>query len=305
MKPYQRILLIVFGGLVALTATGLVVTTDWGSRTVSRARGNRGATQSPVDMEQMQTAMALAPLAASAEEQDRARDALRAADHEVDFEFAGALDRAASQSAPSTPEIRAIQERISKSEASVAEIKSDIARINKLLAGAKENQKPALAQQLELAKARLELNEDELADADQDLERAGGDPKSRIQRMVDEHNSAAQDKNGELDLSAVGTQAGATLPASSAFLARIRAWYELHSFVVRLGQAEQEASAKAATFSGNHDELERQLDQAQSEQSKKLAGFIFRKCAPEENPRRHAILRSPAKPMPRFLPTVH
>jgi small-conductance mechanosensitive channel len=271
MKTYQRTLLIVVGGLFVLTAGGLVVTSDWGSRTVSLHKRQTGRTQPPVDMHQMQTAMALAPLAATQEEQDRARDALRAADHEVDFEFAAALYRAASQPVPSTPEIRAVQERILNAGKSAVEIDSDVARITKLLAGANENQKQALAQQLDLAKARQELIQDELNDAHVDLEQAGGDPKSRTQRLVDEHNAAEQDKNGELDLSAVGKQEGATLPVSNAFLSRARAWYVLHSFVRQLDQAEQEASTKAATFSGNHDELERQLEKAQSEQSKKLA----------------------------------
>jgi small-conductance mechanosensitive channel len=271
MKPYQRILLIVFGLLLAGTGAGLVVTSDWGSRTVSFGGRQPGEAQSPVDMHQMQTAMALAPLAASTEEQDRARDALRMADHEVDFEFAAALGQVTSQPVPSTPEIRAILERISKVEKSVAEIDSEVARVTKLLAGAKGDQKQTLEQQLDLAKARLELNGDELADAHQDLERAGGDPQSRIQRMVDEHNAAEQDSHGELDLSAVGKQAGSTVPVSNAFFPRAGAWYALRSFVGRLGQAEQEATAKVATFSSRHDEIERQLEQGQSQQSKKLA----------------------------------
>src|SRR6267378_4117444 len=266
MKPHERILLIILGLLLAGTGAGLVVTSDWGSRPVSS-----GGPQSPVDMHQMQTAMALAPLAVSAEEQERARDALRLADHEVDMEFAAALREATSQPVPSTPEIRAILERISKAKKSVAEIDAGVARITKLLEAATANQRQALAQQLELAKARLELNEDELADANQDLERAGGDPQSRIQRMVDDHNAAEQDSNGHLDLSGVGKQAGSTLPVSNSFFPRARAWYALHSFVGRLGQAEQEANTKAATFSSRHDDLGRQLEQAQAQQSKKLA----------------------------------
>ena len=266
MKSHKRILLIILGLLLAGTGAGLVVTSDWGSRAVSS-----GGPQSPVDMHQMQTAMALAPLAVSAEEQERARDALRLADHEVDMEFAAALREATSQSVPSTPEIRAILERISKAKKSVAEIDAGVARITKLLEAATANQRQALAQQLELAKARLELNEDELADADQDLERAGGDPQRRIQRLVDDHNAAEQDSNGHLDLSGVGKQAGSTLPISNSFFPRARAWYALHSFVGRLGQAEQEANTKAATFSSRHDDLGRQLEQAQAQQSKKLA----------------------------------
>ena len=59
-------------------------------------------------------------------------------------------------------------------------------------ASAKEKQKEALTQQLDLAKSRQELIEDEIADAHQDLERAGGDPQSRVQRMVDEYNASEQ-----------------------------------------------------------------------------------------------------------------
>ncbi|MCU1342793.1 MAG: hypothetical protein JWN92_2216, partial [Candidatus Acidoferrum typicum] len=81
---------------------------------------------------------------------------------------------------------------------------------------------------------------------------------------------AEQDKNGELDLSSVGTQASSTVPASYSLFPRARAWFALRSLNTRLAQAEQEASTKNATFSKNHDELEHQLEQTQSQQSKKL-----------------------------------
>ena len=64
MNRNQRILLIIVGVLLAGTAAGLVITSDWGSRAVPLGRPQTRATQSPVDMHQMQTAMALAPLAA-------------------------------------------------------------------------------------------------------------------------------------------------------------------------------------------------------------------------------------------------
>ena len=272
MKPYQRILLIAFIGVIAVTVAGLVVTSDWETRKVATTTSKPGQTQSPVDLQQLQTAQALAPLAVTSEEQESARNALRYADHELDYEFAAALDRAASQTVHSTPEIQAIQARISKAQRSVANLSSDVARITKLLAGAPDKQKPALAQQLDLANARLELNQDELADAQQDLERAGGDPQSLIQQMVDDHKSAEQSTNGLPDFSIVGKQSSLTQPFSNSFLSQARAWYELHSFVGRLGQAQKDATAKAALFSNRHDALQDQLEQGQSEQSQKLAG---------------------------------
>jgi hypothetical protein len=192
----------------------------------------------------------------------------------VDYAFASALYQATNRPVTITPEIKAIQERIANDEAETAELNMNVSHLAQLLAHAKENEKEDLAKELDLAKARQELNADELADAHQDLERAGGDPQSRVQRMVDEYNASEQGSGGKLDLSIVGTQGNSMLPASGSFLSRGRAWYLLNSLVRRLGGAERDAAASAASFSGRHDQLEKQLEEAQSEQSKKMeSGF--------------------------------
>ena len=271
MESGQRAILIVLIALLVLTGVGLALTTEWGARTVSSVGSASKLPQSPVDLRQFRTSQSLVQLAATPEEQDLARDVLRKADHEVDFAFTSALYAAASQPIPSTPEIKAILERISTGEQEDAQLSADVARLTKVLASAKENEKEALTQQLDLAKSRQELIEDELTDAHQDLERAGGDPQSRIQRMVDEYNASEQSSGGQLDLSIVGKQASSTLPASSSFLSRARAWYALHALVGRLNQEEREAAAFAVTSSERHDKLAAQLDQAQSEQKSKMA----------------------------------
>jgi small-conductance mechanosensitive channel len=271
MQSNQRTILIVLISLLVLTGAGLVVTTEWGARTVSSAGPASKFPQSPVDLRQFHAAQALTQLAATPEEQDLARDALRKADHEVDFAFASALYTAAAQPVPSTPEIKAILERISKGEQEDNELSADVARLTKLLAGAKENQKESFTQELDLAKSRQELIEDEIADGHSDLERAGGDPQNRIQHMVDEYNASEQSSGGQLDLSIVGRQASSTLPVSNSFLSRARAWYALHLVVGRISQEEREAATSAAAFSGTHNQLELQLEEAQSQQRKKLA----------------------------------
>ena len=271
MQSSQRAILIILISLLVLTGAGLFVTTEWGARTVSSAVSSSKVQQPPVDLRQFRTAQTLSQLAATPEEQDLARDALRKADHEVDFAFASALYAASTQPIPSTPEIKAILARISQGEQEVAALNADVARLTKLLTGAKEEQKENLTQQLDLAKTRQELIEDELADAHQDLERAGGDPQNRVQRMVDEYNASEQSSGGQLDLSIVGRQANSTLPVSNSFLSRARACYALNSVVGRLGQEERAAAAAAATSSGKHDELEQQLEQEQSQQKEKLA----------------------------------
>jgi small-conductance mechanosensitive channel len=270
MQTSQRAISIILIALLVLTAGGLVVTTEWGARTVAPASSPSSVTQSPVDLTQFHDAQALAQLAATPQEQDLARDALRKADHEVDFAFAAALFTAASQRIPSTPEIKAILERISNGEEEDAELNVNVSHLTQLLARAKENEKEDLTQELDLAKARQELVEDEIADAHQDLERAGGDPQSAVQRMVDDYNKSEQSSGGQLDLSIVGRQASLALAGSNSFLSRARAWYALHSLGGRLNQEEQSASNSAAAFSATHDKLEQQLERAQSQQSKQL-----------------------------------
>ncbi len=280
MQTNQRTILIILIALLVLTGAGLVVTTEWGSRTVSQSSLPLTVTQSPVNLQQFRNAQALSELAATPQEQDLARDVLRKTDHEVDFAFASALYTAASQPVPSSPEIKSILERIAKGEQEDSELNADVARLAKLVASAKDNQKEALAQQLDLAKSRQELIEDEIADAHEDLERAGGDPQSRIQRMVDEYNASEQSSGGQLDLSIVGKQGSSAAPASSSFISRAHAWYELHSIGSRLNQEERAAASSAAAFSGTHDKLEEQLQERQAQQKKSLADAAAGNAAP-------------------------
>ena len=272
MQSNQRAVLIVLIALLVLTGAGLLVTTEWGARTVSSAGPASKLPQSPVNLRQFRDAQTLSQLAATPEEQDLARDVLRKADHEVDFAFAAALYATSSQHVASTPEIKSILERISKGEQENAELNLNVEHLTQLLAHAKENEKEELTLELDLAKSRQELSEDELADAHEDLERAGGDPQSKVQRMVDEYNASEQSSGGQLDLSIVGKQASSTLPASGSFLSRARAWYALQSEVGRLSQEERDAAAAVASFSGSHDKIEAQLEQAQSQQSKQFEG---------------------------------
>lgn len=297
MESRQRVVFFVLIALLVLTGAGLVLTTEWGARAVAPGASSPGqgsaATAPPVDLSPFRRAQSLAQLAATPQEQDLARDMLRKADHEVDFAFAAALYAASSQKIPSTPEIKSAQERITKGEQDDAELTAEVARLTKLQTGAKESQAEALTQQLDVAKSRQELVEDELADAHQDLERAGGDPQSAVQHMVDEYNASEQSSGGQLDLCIVGKQASAAQPVSSSFVSRVRAWYELHSIVGQLNQEQRATAASAASYSQNHDQLEQKLGQAKSEQSKKMASAAPG-GAPTGNPTAPASPASPA-----------
>ncbi|HTC63980.1 MAG TPA: mechanosensitive ion channel domain-containing protein [Candidatus Saccharimonadales bacterium] len=290
MPSNRRAILIGFIVILVLTGTGIVLTTEWGARTVSSTRASQKVSQSPVDLSQFHNTQTLAQMAATPQEQDLARDALRKADHEVDFEFTSALYRASTQNVASTPAIKAILDHIAKSEQENVQLDAEVARLTKLAASAKDNQKEAITQQLDLTKSRQELVQDEIDDAHQDLERAGGDPQRQVQRMVDEYHAAEQSSGGELDLSIVGKQAGSAQPTSSSFISRSQAWYALRTVVNGLSAAEQQAENSIATFSKTHDNLEEQLNQKKSQQSQKLD------AAPQTNAAGSAAAVAPVPP---------
>src|SRR5260370_31949844 len=111
MQPHQRTFVIVLVAFLVLACAGLLITSELGNRAIHGPDRQAGP-QSDVDLHPIQTAQALAPLAAGPDEQGLARDALRLADHEIDIAFTSALEQAAAQPIATTPETRAILERI-------------------------------------------------------------------------------------------------------------------------------------------------------------------------------------------------
>ena len=133
-----------------------------------------------VDERLMQTATRMAALADMGEEQALAHEALRLADHELDQAFASALRETAASAAPVTGPFKALALQIAQLKTRIA---GDEARIAKLT-------QEAASGQLELAKAQLALDRDELDDSQEDLARQGGDQHAKLQRLVQEHEAA-------------------------------------------------------------------------------------------------------------------
>ena len=149
-----------------------------------------------VDVSPWQTAQALAPLAVSAEEHEFAHDAERLADHEVDQAFASALRVAGLQAQHRvlTGDALALSQKVTQLQQL---IKDDQALVQSLTPAstpqtgtAKSNGEPAAGgDDLEVAKAQLGLDTDEMADAQRDLERASGDQSAEIQAELAAHEA--------------------------------------------------------------------------------------------------------------------
>ncbi|PYX53792.1 MAG: hypothetical protein DMG73_20125 [Acidobacteria bacterium] len=187
---------------------------------------------------------------------------MRLADHEVDLEFASALRNATDHPPQTTPQIRELSDRVSKAEAAVKADQDRVALLTKRVAAAGEHEQENLQQQVDLARAQAELDQDELDDAKEDLIRAGGDLRGKVQRLLDEHEATQHAAD------AVHSEAARSNPPDVNYLAdslaiQVRAWNALREKAKQLREARQEALEAATSLSRRHDALEKQVEAEQ------------------------------------------
>ena len=194
-----------------------------------------------VDQRPWKTAQTLAGLAVSAEERELAREAERLADHEVDQAFAQSLRQASAEPRELKGEALALQKRVADLQATV---KEDQARVTALTAKAGPNGSADMqaADDLELAKAQLNLDQSELSDSMEDLARESGDQRGKIQQEL----TAREAEMKKYD-AAVASGDGETAVVSSGeyttLASQIAAWWAQRSRAQLIKQAEGLARA--------------------------------------------------------------
>ena len=226
-----------------------------------------------VDLHPWQIAQALAPLAVSREEVEFAHEAERLADHEVDQAFAAALRQAGTQRLTPTGEALQLAQRVAQLQQMA---KEDQLRVHSLTppAGA-----PTAAQDdLKIAQAQLDLDVDELNDAQQDFARASGDVRTRIQQELAAHEAAMSKTNAQ---TGNDSQMAALASGQYGTLAgRAEAWINQRSRSQLIQQAMQQARADAAALTLQHNALEAQANEAASTRPETTgAGFASARLA--------------------------
>ena len=108
-------------GLLGAAVIGLLWTREPSAAAETAAPKKKGAAPRQVDQKPLQTARRLALLAAAAEEQSYARQALRLANHELDLAFAEALRQAVEEAPALSAEAQQRLAEKAKAEAEVAE----------------------------------------------------------------------------------------------------------------------------------------------------------------------------------------
>src|SRR6058998_695587 len=225
MKSFKSLPALVLVILFVVCLFAYYSTRDSGTPTA--AQKSVSAEQPLVDTSLLQSAVNLAPLAATPDEQGEAREAWRLADHELDLRFAAELREAeAEASVPAAGPLRQLSNRIAQLQ---VRVDTDKKRVDDLGKNAGE----------------------ELDDAQQDLAREGGDKRARLQRLLREHE--ASDKVADQSLRF------GTLASTGTLSEQFRAWLSLREYNRQLQAAAQEAASQARILLDRHDTLERQL----------------------------------------------
>lgn len=234
--------------LIAVLAVCLVFTWETGdvmsNLSFLNPRNNpnraRGSKKPIVDIKPWQTAQTLAALAYTAEEKEYAQEAERLADHEVDQAFASALRQATldAQHLQLSGEALALSKKVVELEQLIAQDKEQIQTVTEALKSpVAKNGKPAEFDEgdLEVAKAQLALDTDELGDVQHDFNRASGDQTSQIQAELTSHESAMRGYDKQVreggQIATVSARRFGTLAG------RLGAWFRLRSRTALLQEA--------------------------------------------------------------------
>lgn len=256
MRAFHKLILV---GLLVLAGVA-VAALIW-----TRAPGSSGSLslagrQNPlVDQRPLETASALAALAQTPDEQRLAQDAVRVADQEVDLAFDTALRNADEQPHRPNQDALAAAQRIQQIQAQIARDQAKVKNLTAQSAHAKARDEENLQEQIAITQAELSFDQDELADAQQDLIRAGGDARSKVQQLWEEHE-AAEHTHGSVRVNTAAPLAN----GSVSLIAKGRGWSALRARRQQILEARRQALDTAARLGASHQALEKQTQDEQA-----------------------------------------
>jgi small-conductance mechanosensitive channel len=206
-----------------------------------------------VDQRPWQTAATLAALAQSAEERELARDAERLADHEVDQAFSQSLRQASLDKANLSGKALALQQRVTELQET---IQNDQARITSLSAraGTRPTGANSNGSDLEIAKAQLGLDQNELTDSIEDLARESGDQRVKLQQELAARQAAMKQYRDRAS-SDDGQTAVVSAEQYKTLAEQLATWRSLRNRKELIAQAEQLARADVAALTADQARL--------------------------------------------------
>jgi small-conductance mechanosensitive channel len=217
-----------------------------------------------VDLSPWQTAQTLAALVVTAEENQYAREAEHLADHEVDQAFAGALRQATiqAQHRTLTGEALALSKRVEQLQQIVNQDQAMVRQLtpppSSTAGAAKEAPASDDDTDLGIAKAQLQLDSDQLDEAQEDLARASGDQRAQIQGELAAHEAAMQKYDSESHLD--GQIAVVAARRFGTLAGRMGAWNRQRTRYQLLQQALEQTQNDIRTLTDQHNALETQVN---------------------------------------------
>lgn len=206
-----------------------------------------------VDESTYSTALSLSQLPAAPEEEDYAQTALRVADHALDLAFNSALSDIEAHPPPLSAQAAKIELRIKTAQALLDADQQRVSDLERQLAQAKAPQKETLQDELDLAQSQLELDKDELEEADQELIDAGGNPRQRIDALLQAHEQ-------QVKVRARPTGPVSSPAAENGSLGKLREWLKVRQKHQQLEDAQAAAQKKAADLSERRTALANDLE---------------------------------------------
>src|ERR1051326_3652408 len=265
LKAFRRTMLSSVTSLAAVALIGTVVLRYWISAPPQQAK-ERPRPAGLVDSQPLLTAQRLAALATTPEEQEFARNALRLADHEVDMAFAAALHQATEHAPPVPAAARPILAKVQDSQQRVKADESEVTRLKLLISKAGDNTKQQLEDKLELTQATLEVDQEDLDALQQELIRAGGDPRSKIQQLKEQHEALDHEQTGVAAAGRDSKSAPATQEGQSRILlVQFRGWRELSLKEKELANARDELKSRMADLVKDRQNLDEETRQEKAE----------------------------------------
>jgi small-conductance mechanosensitive channel len=254
MRRTQKI-----AALVILVLAGITVGGYWKTRRPLPPVAERSANpaeaseKSLVDQSPLKTAQQLAQLATAHDERKLAEEALRLADFDVDLAFDNALRHARLHPAPLSAGAKEADTRLQQAEKLLKTDQERAKQFSDSLSKADGAKKDLREADLIQAQADLELDQDEVDDAKEDLIRAGGDVTGRIEVMKKEHEETAHGTS-----SAIPT--GPEEEEKSGVYHRVAQWRLLHQKQLQLWRARADEEVAIDALEAKHNALDAQVD---------------------------------------------
>jgi small-conductance mechanosensitive channel len=241
MKTTKQIATIILVLLLGAIVYGWFRTGVSRTRVIVTVEPSRAAHAPAIDQSSLYAARSLVQMPTGDDELPLAKEALHLGDREMDLAFAAGVADAREHPIVLSAEAKQIQARLQNAQTALDRDKARVDQLTAALAKASGAKKDSLDNQLQQANVQVELDQDEVDNAKEELSDAGGDAQGRIEELVKEHDAASK----VADSTSVNTS---TPPDLHGMIHHYERWSELHTKKKKMLQAKQDAESAAAAF---------------------------------------------------------